>query len=911
MAGLAGAPVAALGQVGAIIRTVLLPTNFCASGVGTAVAVVPGASVGLPQEPALLVTACARLDGESSAQNLQASKLYFFRPSAVPQAPVLTVTTVQQTEVGAFVFAPPGGWGALALRADKGDLIGCGNRGPFDAHGVYRIALSKSFASSDGAPTTAVNQLFNGQSNASSLICSGLAWDSVENRIYQSGEGSSRVFRFTEFGVMDETTVAVPLGCNPAGVAPNIVGRATGLAVTGGSLFIGCGSTDAEIYRVNKSTGQVLESFGSTNLRSADLGCDPVTFGSQQKDVLWTKGAGDNSLIAVEVQRGSCGGPPPVVAGTLCAKPDGTPDMTDTDGDGLLDCWERPSPLSAGANGQPCIDLDGDGICDLTLCVDSGDGKGTVCANPYRKDVFVEIDWLEGHRPNQAAITRVINKFDIAPVTNPVNPATGTSISGIRLHVLLDDVLRDAAGTMIPHNTGNLFANGLIAFEPYTNVAGAGVLDFDVLKQYNFATAAQRANPKALDAKREVFRYMVFAHLMYGLGGSSGAAEVHGNDGMVTLGAGASILGHAVGSEDQQAGTFMHELGHLLGLRHGGGDFVGCKPNYLSVMSYTRQLPGAPLSATQWNKTGLDYSRSQLPDLDKSNLNEQVGIKPGGIVNEATAFGPGSGVVRSTALGPIDWNRDLSTSVTAYSIPLLNQIISAGSTICSGDGIRPDGTASPNGMKLPGYNDWANLEYDVRSSLDVADGSRLSLLDKEAELGFVAPPGNPCFNAASCPVALTTTDEGLVDSDHDGIPDLMDNCPTIANPLQDNVCAETAVSIDIRPGRYPNTVRLDSIFPLAVAILGGPGFDATQVKPETVRLAGASVIRIGTVYLCGRFDVNHDGFLDFVCVVDKRQLVLPADDAVAVLTAKTRSNVSIRGEDTIHILRGKSYYDDD
>ena len=53
----------------------------------------------------------------------------------------------------------------------------------------------------------------------------------------------------------------------------------------------------------------------------------------------------------------------------------------------------------------------------------------------------------------------------------------------------------------------------------------------------------------------------------------------------------------------------MHEFGHLLGLGHGGHDEVNCKPNYRSVMSYTRQFAGSPIPNRR-----LDYSRSADPD---------------------------------------------------------------------------------------------------------------------------------------------------------------------------------------------------------------------------------------------------------------------------------------------------------
>jgi predicted Zn-dependent protease len=64
----------------------------------------------------------------------------------------------------------------------------------------------------------------------------------------------------------------------------------------------------------------------------------------------------------------------------------------------------------------------------------------------------------------------------------------------------------------------------------------------------------------------------------------------------------------------------MHELGHNLGLDHGGADDINCKPNYLSVMSYSRQF-SSPIG-----NRPLDYSRSSLVHLNESSLNEPDGV---------------------------------------------------------------------------------------------------------------------------------------------------------------------------------------------------------------------------------------------------------------------------------------------
>ena len=107
--------------------------------------------------------------------------------------------------------------------------------------------------------------------------------------------------------------------------------------------------------------------------------------------------------------------------------------------------------------------------------------------------------------------------------------------------------------------------------------------------------------------------------------GSSGCAEVGGDDGVVTLGSFSSERSLATPAvwarTDEQAGTFMHEFGHLLGFRHGGDDAVNCKPNYRSVMNYNRQFSGSPILGRR-----LDYSRSEDLTLTESSLIEGAGI---------------------------------------------------------------------------------------------------------------------------------------------------------------------------------------------------------------------------------------------------------------------------------------------
>ena len=103
------------------------------------------------------------------------------------------------------------------------------------------------------------------------------------------------------------------------------------------------------------------------------------------------------------------------------------------------------------------------------------------------------------------------------------------------------------------------------------------------------------------------------------VGSGSGVSDLGGADSLITLG----LWGTDGQTVPVESGTFMHELGHSLGLTHGGlfrtalagGGYSfsfesNCKPNFQSVMNYLFQvdlLDGV-----------LDYSEQDLNTLVES-----------------------------------------------------------------------------------------------------------------------------------------------------------------------------------------------------------------------------------------------------------------------------------------------------
>jgi|APLak6261658528_1056013.scaffolds.fasta_scaffold00554_1 sugar lactone lactonase YvrE len=338
----------------------------------------------------------------------------------------------------------------------------------------------------------------------------------------------------------------------------------------------------------------------------------------------------------------------------------------DSDGDRLLDSWE--------ING---FDYGHDGIVDVNL--------PALGAHPQHKDIFVECDYLtdnlHSHGPIQNGIADIVTAFAAAPVANP------DGSSGVQLHVDLGPL----------YGAGVIAVNGASVTGTYGNLGGGNaipeagneIIDWDGAAGLPASSVFVLRAANFDEMRKNLFHYCIFGHdtNFRKAVGDTTSGWARGSDFIVTLGEWSS----SVGTQEQQAGTFMHELGHVIGLNHGGGDGTNKKPNYLSVMNYSFQMCKVPGStAAQGLFPGVcTYSRIRLPPipptagaLDETDLDECLGIDNG-----------------LGYFGAMDWNVNL---------------LLEGASGCSNqqynvqEDINNDGE---NTGLLAGHDDWSNLRY--------------------------------------------------------------------------------------------------------------------------------------------------------------------------------------------------------
>jgi uncharacterized repeat protein (TIGR01451 family) len=733
---------------GMLLKTVSL-TSTCPAG-GSVVTLVSGRLLGetLSAFPVLLAVGCPN-----------SNVISFVDPNSTnPSTQVVATVTATTTP------ATPG-WSALAVRPNMGDLIGCTN-----ITGSTGVVQTQVYS----IPLTAPNMLPPNISVTASLLplnsgspitgtCDGLGWDSGDTNApptppgsFYVSPGGTQVLHFSGTGAQLNTII------DPCPTVGTVAGTIGGLAITGSTMFASC--NNATLVQISKDGEQLLPTCGGAGappppapcfstipLTSPALAggvvCDPATFAAAGNSALWAGDVNKNQVYALALPLTLCAnviGGLVMPSGAQCDKnwPGGVADVTSTAGDGLLDCWKVDG-----------IDANGDGIIDFTL-----PGCPSVCPSKMHHDLYLEIDSYAtcppatGPQlpapptcaPSQAIADALTAAFNNAPVPNP----DGTT--GIHLHVLLGDStleLNPPSGTTLALNLPPCTPLNADGSEP----AGQ---DFASLKQQFFGTATERADANhqnILAAKSFVYHYMISAPTLAG-SGASGCSQLPGQDASIALGTWSFSSADLAPSWE---GTIMHELGHNLGLRHGGGPAIdtatngsklsaNCKPNYLSVMSYAFQMPDRPVPVANWK---LDYSRLQLPTLTE-------GTSTMGLLNETSGvFGTPANQAALTGL------------VTAFSVPTRTggrQILVPSASVAinwDADKAAPPGppnlifddannfgalSGCPGGdSTLSGWDDWKNLIYDFHTSVDFAaglhDNQEITVAQSQAIVDNTAP----------------------------------------------------------------------------------------------------------------------------------------------------------------------------
>lgn len=370
--------------------------------------------------------------------------------------------------------------------------------------------------------------------------------------------------------------------------------------------------------------------------------------------------------------------------------------ITDTDGDGFTDYEEYRG-----------VDFNKDNVIDLPL---------QELADPKRRDLFVEIDYMKGLEPQNGVLATVEQVFRNAPVTN-----TQTGARGLALHLIKDEE--------VPYTEGIVFN-----YDGATRPTGA-LDDFDDYKTGDpnkscdgtFGLPQERSSSMCQDIlqyKRLRYRYGMFINGLTGLGRTSGQAELDergGNDFVVSLGRWTpQMIKNVGGRADAEQSTLLHELGHTFGLGHGGRrdngtvDLDNCKPNYFSVMNYPLQFRDVDGSRP------LDYSNSATAPLNEKNALDEI-VKPGiaGVGGRLVIHGVAGNWVTHPADGKIDWNGDKKNDTTGARedidyMPVYGEDCAV---------VSPDQT-------MVGRPDWDRLVYSFTSSRYFSDGAHGGV-DKE------------------------------------------------------------------------------------------------------------------------------------------------------------------------------------
>jgi hypothetical protein len=277
----------------------------------------------------------------------------------------------------------------------------------------------------------------------------------------------------------------------------------------------------------------------------------------------------------------------------------------DVDADRVFDALERGTTVPIGATNLGTLptstDSDADGLRDGDEAYGTVDGLDLPAfgVRPAGKDILLEIDWAATPPGCTTALRPTADVVE--PVRSAFTQVSVTALGSTGINLIVD---RGQGGVF---TGGNEFTGG------DGQLRGAG--DYE-------------PRPDHFAPERDgYFRYARIGTDVF-IGGSrvAGAAVRNGADLWLgfgcTSGTGLTVRQHLL----------MHEIGHLLGLGHGGHENANYKPNYGSIMNYRYLTNGADVDCDGRSDTGigrLSYSEELRPPFDENDIDEVAGICPG------------------------------------------------------------------------------------------------------------------------------------------------------------------------------------------------------------------------------------------------------------------------------------------
>jgi len=118
------------------------------------------------------------------------------------------------------------------------------------------------------------------------------------------------------------------------------------------------------------------------------------------------------------------------------------------------------------------------------------------------------------------------------------------------------------------------------------------------------------------------------------------------------------------------------------------------------------------------------------------------------------------------------------------------------------------------------------------------------------------------------------------------------------------------VTIDIKPGSYPNSINPNEEGLLPVAILGSATFNVETINPSTIMIGSVALATRGSAkapkLAFSYEDVNGDGYVDMMVFFSVQELetagIFDTDPVLLTLTGQLSDGTPITGTDSVRIV---------